>query len=330
MKTINVLATIPLAESLAHQITGVGKSIRLTNIADLMSAENSGEAGAKEKLDRLLADAEVIYGFRLPQNVVGRSPRLKWVQMTSAGVDRSLDEDLRRSPVIMTNVRGMHAATMSEFVMGEMLMFAKGAQRCFQQKQCKQWKPFMASTLHSKTVGIVGLGSIGREIARLSKAFGIRVLGVRRSAGQAKSGRYVDEFFPRSQLSKMLSESDFVVLVLPLTTETNKIIGEAELNSMKTTAYLINVARGSVVDEQALIRALEKNRIAGAGLDVFSVEPLPATSRLWDMPNVIFSPHIAGGMEGYTERATDIFCENLRRYLSGQKLTKVVNKEKGY
>jgi phosphoglycerate dehydrogenase-like enzyme len=330
MKTINVLATIPLSESLTNQIAGVGPGIHLTSIADLMSAENGREAGAREKLDMVLADAEVIYGFRLPQNVVARSPGLKWVQMTSAGVDRSLDEDLRDSPVIMTNVRGMHAATMSEFVMGEMLMFAKGAQRCFQQKQGKQWKPFMVSTLHSKTVGIVGLGSIGREIARLAKAFGMRVLGVRRSAGKAKSGRYVDEYFPRSQLRKLLAESDFVVLILPLTSETNKIIGEDELNSMKTTAYLINVARGNVVDEQALIEALENNRIAGAGLDVFATEPLPATSRLWDMPNVIFSPHIAGGMEGYTERATDIFCENLRRYLSGQKLLKVVNKQKGY
>jgi len=272
----------------------------------------------------------VIYGFRLPQNVVERSPRLKWVQMTSAGVDKSLDEDLRKSPVIMTNVRGMHAATMSEFVMGEMLMFAKGAQHCFQQKEGKQWKPFMPSMLHSKTVGIVGLGSIGHEIARLSKSFGMRVLAVRRSEGKAKTARYVDDIFPREQLKQMLSESDFIVLTVPLTAETHKVISEQEFRSMKPTAYLINVARGNVVDEEALVRALEENRIAGAALDVFAVEPLPASSRLWDLSNVIFSPHIAGGMEGYAEQANDIFCENLKRYLAGKKLLRIVDKQKGY
>jgi D-2-hydroxyacid dehydrogenase (NADP+) len=329
-KPLNIVITIPLDEILVRKIIDIGTYITITSIFEVMYSDMAGDTAAKEKLDTILANAEIIYGFGLPKDVVARAHGLKWVQMSSAGVDRFLTDELRQSNIVMTNVRGMHAVPIGEFVLGEMLMFAKGAQHCFQQKQGKQWKPFMPSMLHSKTVGIIGLGTIGREIARLSKAFGMRVLGVRRSGGKTKKPRYVDELFPRKQLKQMLSESDYVILTVPLTSETQKCIGEPELCSMKPTAYLINVARGNVVDEEALVKALEDNRIAGAGLDVFAVEPLPAASRLWNLSNVIFSPHIAGGMEGYAEQATEIFCENLTRYLAGKKLLRVVDKKKGY
>jgi D-2-hydroxyacid dehydrogenase (NADP+) len=329
-KPLSIVITIPLDEILLRKIIDIGNYITITSIFEAMYADMAGDAAAKEKLDAILANAEIIYGFGLPKDVVARAPKLKWAQMTSAGVDRFLTDELRQSNIVMTNVRGMHAVPMGEFVMCEMLMFAKGAQHCFQQKQGKQWKPFMPAMLHSKTVGIVGLGTIGRETARLSKAFGMRVLGVRKSDGKTTKPRYVDVLFQRKQLKQMLSECDYVVLTVPLTADTNKMIGEPELGSMKPTAYLINVARGNVVDEEALVKALEDNRIAGAGLDVFAMEPLPATSRLWNLSNVIFSPHIAGGMEGYAEQATEIFCENLRRYLAGKKLLRVVDKKKGY
>ena len=329
-KPLNIVVTIPMDENLVRRIIDIGTHVTIISIFDVMYADKGGDAAAREKLNAILANAEIIYGFGLPVDVIARAPKLKWVQMTSAGVDRFLTDELRQSKVIMTNVRGMHAVPMGEFVLNKMLMFAKGAQNCFQQKQGKQWKPFMPSMLHSKTVGIVGLGSIGHEVARLSKAFGMRVLAMRRSEGKAKATRYVDGTFPQGQLKQMLSESDFIVLTVPLTSETHKFIGEAELRSMKPTAFLINVARGNVVDEEALVRALEGNRIAGAALDVFAVEPLPAGSRLWDLSNVIFSPHIAGGMEGYAEQANDIFCENLKRYLAGKKLLRIVDKNKGY
>jgi D-2-hydroxyacid dehydrogenase (NADP+) len=328
-KPLNIVITIPLDEILVRRIIDIGQNITITSIFDVMYTDMTGDAAAKEKLDAILANAEIIYGFGLPRDVVARSPKLKWVQMTSAGVDRFLTEELRQSNVIMTNVRGMHAAPMGEFVLCEMLMFAKGAPNFFQQKQCQKWKPFMPAVLRSRTVGIVGLGAIGREIARLSKGFGMQVLAVRRSE-RTTTNRYVDKIFPVDQLRAMLAECDYVVLTVPLTGETNKMIGEPELRSMKPTAHLINVSRGNVVDEDALVRALEGNLIAGAGLDVFAVEPLPATSRLWTFPNVIFSPHIAGGMEGYAEQATDIFCENLKRYLAGKKLLRIVDKKKGY
>ena len=248
----------------------------------------------------------------------------------SAGVNRFLDTEMVESPVTMTSVSGIHATPISEFVLSLMLMFVKQAPLCFQMKQAKQWGRFPPAVLRSKTVGIVGLGSIGREVARLAKAFGMRVLATRRSAKQIGRARYVDIMLPSNQLRQLLADSDFVVLALPLTPETSKLIGERELQTMKPTAYLINIARGDIVDEVALVRALDEHWIAGAGLDVFATEPLPTDSRLWELPNVILSSHIAGSMEDYTARATEVFLENLRRYLDGKRLLNVVDKRKGY
>jgi D-2-hydroxyacid dehydrogenase (NADP+) len=330
MKTVNVLVTSALNEASRKQITDVSRRIKLDEVSELVRREQAGDAAAKKELDTLLADAEIIYGFRLPENVIARAPRLKWFQTMSAGVDRYLDDRFRRSSVVLTSVSGIHAVPIGEFVLGLMLMFAKQVPLAFQQQQQRQWKPFLATVLHSKTVGIVGLGHIGREVARLAKAFGMRVLATRRSVGKSKRVRYVDRLFTPGQLKRLLSESDFVVLTLPLTAETHGIIGEAELRAMKPTAYLINVARGNLIDEKALVTVLEENRIAGAGLDVFTSEPLSAESRLWGLPNVIISPHVAGGMEDYMEKATAVFCQNLRRYLGGRRLTNVVDRERGY
>jgi D-2-hydroxyacid dehydrogenase (NADP+) len=329
MKAVNLLVTTALNEASLKQITGISSRIKLTDVSELARNEK-GNPAAKKQLDALLAEAEIIYGFRLPENTIARSPKLKWFQTMSAGVDRFLDDKFQRSSVIMTNVSGIHAIPISEFVLSLMLMLAKQATLGFQQKQQKQWKLFLATVLHSMTVGVVGLGNIGREVARLAKAFGMRVLATRRSVRKSQRARYVDRLFAPDQLKRLLSESDFVVLTLPLTAESHKIIGEAELRSMKPTAYLINVARGELIDEEALIWALEEQRIAGAGLDVFAREPLPVESRLWELPNVIISPHVSGGMEDYGEKSTAVFCENLRRYLSGRRLINVVDKKRGY
>ena len=330
MEPINVLVTTPIGDELLQQITNVSPRIRLSNVSELTRAEQRGDFARKNELDALLAEAEVIYGLRLPKSVIDRAPKLKWIQVMSAGVDRFLDDEFRKSSVIITNVSGIHATPIGEIVLGLMLMFAKQAPLCFQLKQEKRWRRFMPKVLRSKTVGIVGLGNIGREVARLAKAFGMRVVATRRSVKRVARAKYVDILLPREQLLRLLSESDFVVLSLPFTSETNKLIGEKELRTMKPTAYLINIARGNIVDEEVLIRALDEHWIAGAGLDVFATEPLPPDSRLWEFPNVIFSPHIAGGMEDYNIRTTELFCENLRRYLSGKNLFNVIDKKKGY
>ena len=330
MEPINVLVTTPIGDELLQQITNVSPRIRLSNVSELTRAEQRGDFARKNELDALLAEAEVIYGLRLPKSVIDRAPKLKWIQVMSAGVDRFLDDEFRKSSVIITNVSGIHATPIGEIVLGLMLMFTKQAPLCFQLKQEKRWRRFMPKVLRSKTVGIVGLGNIGREVARLAKAFGMRVVATRRSVKRVARAKYVDILLPREQLLRLLSESDFVVLSLPFTSETNKLIGEKEIRTMKPTAYLINIARGNIVDEEVLIRALDEHWIAGAGLDVFATEPLPPDSRLWEFPNVIFSPHIAGGMEDYNIRTIELFCENLRRYLSGKNLFNVIDKKKGY
>lgn len=330
MGPVNVLINAPIGDELLLQITNVSPRIRLSNVYELARAEQRGDFARKDELDALLAETEVIYGFRLPNDVIARAPKLKWVQVMSAGVDRFLDNEFRQSSVMMTNVSGIHAIPIGEIVLEQMLMFAKQAPLCFRLKQEKQWKRFMPTVLRYKTVGIVGLGNIGREVARLAKAFGMRVVATRRSTKRVARAKHVDILLPKEQLPRLLQESDFVVLALPFTSDTNRLIGEKELRTMKPTAYLINIARGNIVDEEALIRALDEHWIAGAGLDVFATEPLPADSRLWEFPNVIFSPHIAGGMEDYNMRATELFCDNLRRYLSGENLFNVIDKKKGY
>jgi phosphoglycerate dehydrogenase-like enzyme len=329
-KPVSVLVTIPVGDELSQLIRAVSPRIEISDAFELTMAEEGGDLSRKDQLDVLLAGAEVIYGFGLPRNVIARAPKLKWIQVMSAGVDRYLNDEMRKSPVTLTNVSGIHAIPISEFVLQLMLMFSKQAPLCFQLKQEKQWERLGTTGLRSKTVGIVGLGHIGREVARLSKAFGMRVVATRRSVGQATSARYVDLLLPSEQLPRLLAESDFVVICVPLTPETDGLIGEEKLRMMKPDAYLINVARGKVVDEEALVKALEEKRIAGAGLDVFATEPLPADSKLWELPNVILSPHISGGMEDYLAQATKVFCENLRRYLSGRRLVNVVSKLHGY
>jgi phosphoglycerate dehydrogenase-like enzyme len=245
-------------------------------------------------------------------------------------VDRHQGTEIWNSKVILTGVSGIHATPIGEFVMGLMLMFAKNTPLSFKMMQTRDWQRYMSGTLRGKTVGIIGLGHIGGEVARLSKAFGMKVIATRRSAKTEGKTKNVDLLLPIRQLKQLLSQSDYVAVTLPLTPETRHIIGEAELKAMKPTAYIMNIGRGHLIDQEALIKALDEKRIAGAGLDVTVPEPLPKESRLWDFNNVILSPHISGGMEDYMVRATELFCENLKRYITGKKLLNVIDKKKGY
>jgi phosphoglycerate dehydrogenase-like enzyme len=330
MQTVNILVIAPIGEECLKQITAISPRVKVYDVFELSRADYRGDPAAQEQFDALLADAEVIFAFRLPRDVLARAPKLKWIQVMSAGVDRFLAGELRQSSVMLTNVSGIHATPIAEFVISFMLMFVKQAPLYFDLKQKKRWQRVTPAVLRSKTVGIVGLGSIGREVARLSKAFGMRVIATRRSAKSGMRARNVDLMLPREQLPQLLSDSDFVAITLPLTPETEKLIGETELRAMKPTAYLINIGRGRIIDEEALIRALSEGWIAGAGLDVFATEPLPTESKLWELPNVILSHHVSGGMEDYNVEATELFCENLKRYLEGKRLLTLVGKKRGY
>ena len=338
MERLNVLVIMPafagstphVDEDIMRRIKNVSPKIRVTDGSAEAYGDSRGDDKARKELDVLLADTDVIFGLFLTQPLLTRAPNLKWVQTMSAGVDRFAGTDIWRSPVTLTGVSGIHATPIGEYVLMVMLMFAKKAPLYFEMKEKHEWARFMPTVLRDRTIGIVGLGSIGREVARLAKAFGMKVIATRRSARNTTRARHVDRLFPAGQLHRLLTESDYVAVTLPLTPETRGIIGEAELNAMKSTGYIINIGRGGLIDEEALIKALKENRITGAGLDVTAVEPLPPDSPLWDLDNAIISPHISGGMEDYAARATDVFCKNLDRYLNGKRLINIIDKKKGY
>jgi phosphoglycerate dehydrogenase-like enzyme len=338
MKTLNVLVITPsfdkglphLDEELLNRIKSVSGQIKVTDASQLLFAEMQGDNSKKEELDALLSEAEVLFGFVPPENIIKRAPRLKWMQVTSAGVDRHQGTEIWNSDVILTGVSGIHATPIGEFVMGLMLMFAKNTPLSFKMMQTRQWQRYISGTLRGKTVGIIGLGHIGEEVARLSKAFGMKVIATRRSPKTASKTKNVDLLLPSIRMKELLGQSDYVVLTLPLTPETKHIIGEAELKAMKPTAYIMNIGRGPLIEQEALIKALDEKHIAGAGLDVTVPEPLPKESRLWDFDNVILSPHISGGMEDYMLQATELFCDNLKRYITRKKLLNVIDKKKGY
>jgi phosphoglycerate dehydrogenase-like enzyme len=355
MGSINVLITLPLGEEARCRIAAISPKVKLIDVTELALTDlakgdpaiqkkwsmlfkeiggvneppQNVAANALKGLDDLLAKADVIFGVIPIKNLIARAPRLRWIQVAMAGVDYYLSKEIVESPVLLTNTH-IHAIPIGEFVLGLMLMFAKKGPLCFQLKQDKLWKRFTPALLRSKTVGIIGLGSIGNEVARLAKAFGMRVIAIRRSAKRGTPARHVDKLLPRKQLRELLMESDFVVLTLPYTPETDRMIGEDEFRTMKSTAYLINVSRGRIVDEEALFRALEEHWIAGASLDAFVTEPLPENNRLWELPNVIITPHIAGNMEDYQSLAVEQFCENLKRYFSNRNLLNLVDKKRGY
>lgn len=258
------------------------------------------------------------------------APHLRWIQLTSAGADRLLNSGFVEQGITVTTVSGLHATPIGEHVLCTMLMWAKGMPRAMRAQVNHEWARFAPAELYGATVGIVGIGHIGAEVGRLAKAFGCRVIATKRSATAATSASYADEVLPPSQLDRVLRESDYLVLSVPLTPETRGMIGEPQLRAMKPSALLVNIARGPVTVEADLLRALQEGWIAGAALDVFEREPLPPEHPFWAMENVILTPHISGGTERYNQRAVEIFARNLRRYLAGEPLENVVDPARGY
>ena len=292
-----------------------------------------------EELAAALAEAEVLCGYELPANWRELAPQLRWLQFSGAGVDSLgptgvLDAGCK---LIITTAAGIHASTISEYVFGSMLMFNWNWPQMVRLQDAHVWARSASwyrlgrRELVGSTLGVVGVGSIGHAVARLGKAFGMRVLGMRRSAaGQGEADPVVDAYYPPERLHDLLAECDYVVLSVPLTRETERLIGEAELRAMRRTAYLVNVARGRVVDEQALVRALQDGWIAGAGLDVTEDEPLPADSLLYGMQQVILTPHISGQSAHYDARLAALFADNLRRYRAGEPLRNRYDPSRGY
>jgi phosphoglycerate dehydrogenase-like enzyme len=276
---------------------------------------------------RALPGADVLLGFRFPVAPLSQPTSLRWIQVTSAGAEFLAPMRDHLQDVVVTNGRGIHGAPIAEYVMAAMVMLHSDFPSFIRAQIVKRWQRRPVATLQGRTLGILGLGAIGTEIAVRATAFGMRVRGISRS-GNPVPGCAVARTPDR--LADVLAECDFVAVTLPLTDETRGMMNDAAFTAMKSGAYLVNVSRGGIVDEAAMIRALGSRRLAGACVDVFETEPLPADNPLWSMRNVIVTPHIAGMRQDYVERVVDLFVDNLAAYETGALMTNVVDLTRGY
>jgi phosphoglycerate dehydrogenase-like enzyme len=300
----------------------------LSRIQAVSGALGVEQAPTLEEAIARAQEAEVIFAGRWSDDLWKAAPRLRWVQSGGAGVERFLTPDFIASPIVLTNAAGIYAIPIAEQVIAFILAFARGLHKTMRSQMAHQWEYPGVQELLGSTLGIVGLGGIGTEVARRAKGLGMRVIAIRKRPDRPRG--FADEVRGSDALSWLLAESDYVALCAALTPNTRHLIGEAELRMMKPTGYVINIGRGGLIDEPALISALQSGLIAGAGIDVFAQEPLPPDSPLWDMPNVIITPHHAGDSPHSHDRLMELFCDNLRRHLSGEKLLNVVDKKAGY
>jgi phosphoglycerate dehydrogenase-like enzyme len=278
-------------------------------------------------LDAKLKDAEILLTGGLDaSNLVARAPHLKWIQSTSAGVEKLAP--YIPDGIVLTNASGVHMPKGGEYAMTALLMLNHRVPHFVTAQRASRWDQAFATPIAGKTVLILGVGAIGSAAARLARRFGMRILGISRSA---KRNPLVDRMYGPKDLKKALPQADFVLAILPLTAETRGLLGRAELDLLPRHAGVVNLGRGPVIDNDALADKLRKGELAGAVLDVFPEEPLPASSPLWATPNLIMSPHCAvDDATSYAERALDLFLGNLKRYVAGRALVNVVDTKLGY
>lgn len=339
--TTDILVTLDLAPAIVDRIAAVDPSLRVRTLgggtreafgARIPYPSELQATTPRAEIEAAIAEADILYsswaGALPDMDLAALAPRLRWVQLLHAGAERV--NPALTGEVMFTSAAGMSAGPIAEWVIGTMLMFAKGWPEVFRDQQAHRYRRYMPREVEGSTLGIVGLGTIGIEAARRARALGCRVIGMRRSFSERGQHPEVDEAVPPDDLDYLLRESDYVLLSAPATAETSQLINARALRLMKRDAVLINVARGTLVDEAALAEALRERLIAGAALDVFVQEPLPPDWPLWDLDNLVMTPHVAAGTDRYYERATDIFCENLRRYQRGDPMLNVVDTARGY
>jgi len=279
-------------------------------------------------------EARVLFNWTGSKPDVGKilktAPKLEWIHAMYAGLDRSLFPELVESPVPLTNGSGVFSQSLGEFVMLGILYFAKDVSRRIQAKSERKWDVFDNAEISRQTVGIVAHGDIGRAVSRRAKAMGMRVLAQRKNTAARAGDADVDRVYGANELHAMLPECDYVAVTAPLTDETRGMIGAREFALMKPAAVILNVGRGPVIDEAAMVEALRTKRIRGAALDVFDVEPLPPDNPLWSLENVFMTSHCADHVDGWVESAVVFFLEQFRRWRNGEPLKNVVDKRAGY
>lgn len=281
--------------------------------------------GTPEAAAAAIEEAEVLYAWAFPPALLARARHLRWLQVMGAGVEWAMGPSLPRG-VTVTRAPGIFGPWMVEYVLGWTLWVTQRMTTFLEARRERRWlRDVVPDRLRGKTMTVVGLGDIGRAVARAARALGVTVIGVSRSG---RPTRGVHEVYTAAGLRRALAPADFVVVTVPLTPSTRGLIGRRELAAMRPTAWLMNIARGPVVDEGALLEALESRRIAGAILDVFDTEPLPAHHPLWQQPNVVITPHISG--PSTPQEIAPVFNRNLLRYLAGQPLHHIVDRARGY
>lgn len=295
-----------------------------------------------------LGDCDAMAAYTIPKDLVKRAPRLRWLHCMAAGLDYVLKTGLfDEADIILTNTSGASAAMIGEYILMSMLLYSHQHHISLRAQVRHEWTPISrffshADSLRGKTLGVIGYGAIGREAARLALAFGMEVMALKRDPQVRRDprfsfpevgdpeGRIPDRWFGPEQCAELMALSDFIAVTLPLTAETRNFVGARELAAARPGAYLVNVGRGEVIDQNALVQALTNGQLGGAGLDVMVPEPLPRDNPLWDMENVILTPHTAGPNKRYQDDCIRIFLENLRRFVSSRELINVVDVRRGY
>ena len=283
----------------------------------------------QEEIDSQIEHADVLAGTLRESSPIHDVKNLKWIHSFSAGVERVLTPEVQESNVLVGNCSGIHAIPIAEHILGFMLLFTRRFAETFRQQEEKIWeRSKQMAELYGKTVLIVGLGHIGKEAARLASCVGTRILAVEQQ--ERETPDFVEKLYSPDQLMEALPKADFVVCALPYTSTTHHLFDSEKFRIMKQSSVFINISRGGVVHEKELIKALREKDIAGAALDVTEVEPLAKDSPLWEMENVVITPHHSGLSEKYMDRAVEVFCVNLQAYIKGERLPNLVDKQKGY
>jgi len=298
-----------------HYVSDDARASLRTALADRLPDADLAVTATPSETDDRLADAEIVATVRLPDDRLADAENLRWLQSLSAGVDHFDTDALESRGIALTNASGVHAEPIGEQVLGYMLVFERNIHKGIARQHRGVWETYGGRELRDETVGIVGVGAIGARVAELASAFGMEVLGTKRTPETAPDA--VDEAFGPDGLYEVLSRSDYVVVACPLTDETRGLLGEEAFRTMPSTGVVVNVARGEIVDQDALTEALQEGLIRGAALDVFDEEPLGADSPLWDLSNAVVTPHMAGSTPHYWERCADLFAENYERYVAG-------------
>jgi len=327
---------VPAAIGLSPILSARYRPQDLARIADASPGSRLVSVSLEGLADGDLTDVEVLLRGPLPQGVfdrlLGRCPNLKWVHSATAGVERVLTPVALERGLAITNARGVFSDPIAEYVLMMILAVSRRLPQLLELHQERTWQPLGGREMTDLTIGVVGLGSIGRRVAELAVKFGCRVVAIRRRTGgeSAEGVAGLAEVMTPDHLPELMAQSDFIVLALPLTPDTTDLFDAQMFAHAKPGAWLINVARGGLVDERALVRAVREGRLGGAVLDAFKEEPLPADSELYSTPNIIVTPHTSWSSGRVLDRSIELFCDNLGRFARGEPLLNLVDPGAGY